>query len=181
VCARCVRALEPLPPLPVPLAGLAAWAPVAYQGPARAVVRRLKFHGAAALAGHMAARIVANAPPGLLEHPLVAVPSPPSRRRRRGYCHAALLAEAIAARTGLAVTPLLERTGGGPPRQVGRPRAARLGAPPRFRATRAGGDTVVLVDDVVTTGATLGACARALRRAGWRCDHAVAYARTPVR
>jgi ComF family protein len=180
LCVACRRRLEHLPREPVPLAGIALWAPVAYEGPARAVVRRLKFDGAFALAQHMAAAIVANAPPGLLGLPLVPVPSPRARRRRRGFCHAELLAQALADRTGLPVLRVLERTGD-TRRQVGRARAERVRTPPRFRALRAGAEAVLLVDDVVTTGATLGACARALRAEGWRCGGAVAYARTPVR
>jgi predicted amidophosphoribosyltransferase len=128
----------------------------------------------------MAAFMVANAPPGMLSHPVVPVPSPVGRRRRRGFCHAALLAEAVAARTGLPVLPLLERVGAAQ-RQVGRPRNQRLRTPPRFAAVGAARVEVVLVDDVVTTGATLSACARALREAGCSCEKAVAFALTPVR
>jgi predicted amidophosphoribosyltransferase len=179
LCAPCRHRIEHLGPQPVPVGGITVWAPVAYEGPARALVRRLKFDGASALAGHMAAAIVANAPPGLLGPALVPVPSPRARRRGRGFCHAELLAQALARRTGLPVVRALERTGGA--RQVGRARAERLRAPPRFRALRAGAEPVLLVDDVVTTGATLGACAMALRGAGWQCGGAVAYARTPVR
>jgi predicted amidophosphoribosyltransferase len=180
LCPPCVRAVEWLPRRAVAQGGLAVWAPVAYEGPARAIVGRLKRHGARALAEHMAAAIAAAPPPGLLEHPLAAVPSPPARRRMRGFCHAELLARALAARTGLPVLRVLERDG--PVRQVGRPRAERLRSPPRFRAAAPGArERVILIDDVVTTGATLAACARALAAAGWRCDQAVAYARTPVR
>jgi predicted amidophosphoribosyltransferase len=179
LCPACRRALDHLGQAPVALAGVRVWAPLAYEGPARAVVRRLKFHGAIALADHMAAAIVANAPAALLEHPLVPVPSPPARRRRRGFCHAALLARALARRTGLSVYELLARHGDA--RQVGRARRQRLRTPPRFRALGCANEPVVLVDDVVTTGATLGACARALREAGCTCDEALAYARTPVR
>ena len=180
LCSACRRALEHLGGSRTQVAGLSVWAPLAYEGPARAVVRRLKFHGAIALAEHMAAAIVANAPSGQFEAPLVPVPSPPARRRRRGFCHAALLAAALARRTGLPVVPALARADG-ESRQVGRRRAERVRTPPVFRAARTGSGAVMLVDDVVTTGATLGACARALRGAGWRCEHAVAYARTPVR
>jgi predicted amidophosphoribosyltransferase len=143
-------------------------------------VRRLKFHGAGALAGHMAASIAAGSPAGMLAHPIVPVPSPARRRRARGFCHATLLAEALGQRAGLPVLELLERVGS-TDRQVGRARSQRLRTPPRFAALRTGIGPVVLVDDVVTTGATLNACARALREAGCSCEGALAYARTPVR
>jgi predicted amidophosphoribosyltransferase len=179
LCPSCSGALDRLGSARVVVAGLEVWAPVAYAGSARTVVRRVKFHGAAALAGYMAATIVANAPAGLLDAPLVAVPSPPARRRRRGFCHATLLAQALAARTELPLLRLLERVDSR--RQVGRARRQRLRSPPRFGALGPGSGEVVLVDDVVTTGATLGACAQALRDKGWHCGRAVAYARTPVR
>ena len=179
LCWECRRRLEHLGRAPVRPCGLSVWAPVAYEGPARAVVRRLKFDGAAALADHMAAAIVANAPAALLDVPVAPVPSPPGRRRRRGFCHGELLAEAVARRAGLPMVAVLRRVGDR--RQVGRTRQDRLRAPPRFAATRPGAGEVLLVDDVVTTGATLAACAGALRAAGWRCRGALAYARTPVR
>lgn len=180
LCLACRSALEPLEPQPVSLAGLSVWAPVSYTGPARAIVRRLKFAGAAALADHMAAAIAASAPEEWLAHPLVPVPSPAGRRRRRGFCHARLIAEALAERTGLPLLDALERTGDAR-RQVGRARSQRVRTPPRFIARHPGTQTVTVVDDVITTGATLGACARALRPAGCSCEKALAYARTPVR
>jgi predicted amidophosphoribosyltransferase len=178
-CPRCG--------LPSPCAGrcssgsalAAAWAPVAFEGPARALVHALKFRGALGVADAMAAQIVAGAPPGLLGAPaaLVPVPTHPLRRRVRGFDHAACLAAAIGARTGLPVVPCLVREGA-PTRQAGSSRAARR-APGRIDV-RARGDPpsyVVLVDDVHTTGATLEACASALRRAGACAVCAVAYAR----
>ena len=81
-----------------------AWAPVAFDGPARALVHALKFRGALGVADAMAAQVVAGAPPGLLAAPAVLVPVPthPWRRRVRGFDHADCLAAAIGARTGLA-------------------------------------------------------------------------------
>ena len=69
----------------------------------------------------------------------------------------------------------LARRGAG--RQVGRRRAERLGSPPRIEAPAAVPRSVLLVDDVLTTGATLSACARALREAGALRVVAVTFAR----
>ena len=187
LCARCRGELRWLGPAPVPIdAGLPAWAPVAYEGPAQGVVRALKFRGASGAADAMAAQIAMNAPPDWLEPgaQLVPVPLHPARARKRGYNQAAVLAAALARRTGLTLNDCLARAG---PRgtQVGRDRARRLAgiagtvglnpqrAPPP--------ESAVLVDDVITTGATLIACARALRGAGATSVVAVGYARTPGR
>ena len=62
----CRHLLRRLPARPVQLAGVPAWAPVGYEGPARELVRALKFRGAVALVDAMAAQIAANVPSGLL-------------------------------------------------------------------------------------------------------------------
>jgi predicted amidophosphoribosyltransferase len=181
LCRECRRALVFLPREAVALAGVRVWAPVAYEGPARDLVRALKFRGALALAREMAAIAVASAPDGLLRGPLVPVPLHPVRMRRRGFNQAAVLARAIAERTGLAPADCLRRRGPGPP-QVGRGRGARLAGPAgSIEARGPVPPAALLVDDVVTTGATLAACAMALREAGAREVSAIAFARTPGR
>ncbi len=161
---------------------LLAWAPLAYEGPARGVARALKFKGARRAASAMAGQIVANAPPGWLDDPRAAlVPAPlhPERVRKRGYNQARLLAEAIASRTGLPLVDCLARSGSAQT-QVGRDRVQRLsgieGSVHLARAPPPADATAILVDDVITTGATLLACADALG-----ATRAIAYARTPGR
>jgi predicted amidophosphoribosyltransferase len=180
---RCPRCALPAPCGPrCPMAGSAiarAWTPVAFEGPARAIVHALKFRGALAVADLMAAQMVATAPAGLLADgvALVPVPTPAVRRRRRGFDHAARLAAEIGERTGLEVVPCLRRAGSAP-RQVGARRAERL-ADGRVRVEVCGPvpRRVLLVDDVHTTGATLRECARKLQRNGAFEVTALAYAR----
>ncbi|HEX2125475.1 MAG TPA: hypothetical protein VHF45_02805 [Thermoleophilaceae bacterium] len=188
LCLTCRRSLRHLGREPVVVAGLLTWAAVAYEGPARELVRGLKFRGAIALADAMAAPIAANAPEAILPRSddsraptLVPVPLHPARHRRRGFNQAAVLAETLARRTGLPVADRLIRSGGAGS-QVGRPRSLRLAAPPgRIDAQGPAPALAVVVDDVATTGATLSACARALRTAGARKVRGLAFARTPGR
>jgi ComF family protein len=184
LCRRCRAGLRWLGPSRVELDGVRTWAPVAYEGAAREIVRGLKFRGAAGLAEAMAAQVVAAAPGDLLTGvTLVPVPLPPARLRRRGFNQAERLARAIGRRAGLPLARCLERAGDGIP-QVGRPRPARLSAVAgmvRTRRQAAVPERPLIVDDVVTTGATLAACAQALRRAGAHDITAVAYARTLAR
>jgi predicted amidophosphoribosyltransferase len=157
-----------------------AWAPLAYDGPARALVHALKFRGALPLAALMAAQVAANAPPWATEGcvAVVAVPPARARRRTRGFDPAALLADGVAARLGLPVARCLRRTGAAP-HQLGAGREARRAAGRiAVRVTAPPPAAVLLVDDVHTTGATLAACAGALRAGGAATIRALAYART---
>jgi len=185
----------------------AAWSAVAYEGAARDAMHALKFSAARPLAEVMAAQIAANAPAALLQAgaegsvarlraaadgpatrrdraeegraalAIVAVPAHPVRRRTRGFDPAELLARALARKTGLRPARALRRSAA-PSRQLGASRearreAARLGFAARGPAPR----NVILVDDVYTTGATLSACALALKQAGAERVVAITWAR----
>jgi ComF family protein len=183
LCGRCRGSLQRLAGEPVSLSGVSVWAPVAYAGPARDLVRALKFRGARGVADAMAAHMVAGAPPAVLTGvTLVPVPLHPRRLRSRGYNQAAEIGRAIAGRTGLEVADCLSRSGVAAT-QVGRDRSERRAGPAGAIVVHPpGGDPPIvralLVDDVVTTGATLAACGAALLKAGTVEVAAVAFART---
>ena len=184
LCAACRATLHRLGSAPVTLAGVETWAPLAYEGAARELVRALKYRRAERLALPMASQIAANAPAAFLDRDTVLVPVPlhRSRLRRRGFNQAALIARALAARTGLEPADVLER--GLDASQVGRARGERLALRAGEIALRAGAsppEQALLVDDVITTGATLTACARALLHSGARNVRAIAFARTLAR
>lgn len=111
---------------------------------------------------------------------IVPVPLGRTRRRDRGYNQAALIARELGTRLSVRVLPaLLQRTRETRP-QVGLSRNARAdNVAGAFAADSAAeGKALLLIDDVCTTGATLGACARALRDAGATAVHAATVTRS---
>ena len=163
MCGSCARSLPPFD---------AAWASVIYGGAAASLVHRFKFRGdlaaGRALADALAARVRDADRPQLL----VPVPLHWTRQWRRGFNQAELLAEDVRrAIDGPPVHGLLtrhRRTSAQSVLAAGRRRANVRGA---FRCRRPpwpGLSHVALVDDVMTTGATLAECTRALKRAGLR-------------
>jgi ComF family protein len=193
VCARCWRAILPITPPICDQCGdpLLAWRAVSlplarcprcrrshrltdraraigvYDGALRAVIHALKYEGRRSLArplGHLMRQRGAD----VLEGAACVVPVPlhPSRRRQRGFNQAGDLARHL----GVPVCSALRRVRA-TPTQTGLPAARRhRNVRDAFAATRSAraltGAIVVLIDDVSTTGATLEACARALKQAG---------------
>ena len=159
LCGQCQRRLPPWD---------AAWAPFRYGWPLDRLETRFKF-GADLAAGRVLAELWRREPPPA-GRPALIVPVPlhRGRLRRRGYNQALELARPLAAALGAPLRhDLLERVRGTSAQtELDRDARARnvRGA---FRAR--GGvmpGHVVLLDDVMTTGATLAECARVLRRAG---------------
>jgi predicted amidophosphoribosyltransferase len=148
---------------------------LAYDGPARRLLARLKYANERAALRGLAAALADAAPSGASV--VTWVPTTAARRRERGFDQAELLARAVARRLRLPCRPLLRRAPG--PAQTGRSRAERRTAPPAFTPRRPARGPVLLVDDVVTTGATASAAARALRAGGAPRVLLLAAARTP--
>jgi predicted amidophosphoribosyltransferase len=152
-----------------------AWSSAPHEGVARDLVTALKLRRLLPVAGLMADRIHWLAPADLLSGAIVPVPAAPLRSLGRGFDPAGEIAAALANRLGAPLHPCLARKGGG--RQVGKRRSERIGHPPRIHARGESPRSVLLVDDVLTTGATLSACAKALRDAGAVRVVAITFAR----
>jgi ComF family protein len=190
LCRACVGAFEPATDahdrFAAPDAGTVigdalelAVAAFAHTGPARHALQRLKYGGGGRLAAPMAeaawpAFEALLAVCGRL--PLVPVPVHPARLRQRGYNQAALLAVELGRRAGLPVLEILERQRA-TTRQHGLNKVARLHNLRGAFRVREGGrvpPAMILVDDILTTSATLEACAGALARAG--AEHVFGFA-----
>ena len=163
-----------------------------YDGAVRRLIQVFKFEGMEALGPALALEAARRARPLVRESPLrpdlaLAVPLHWRRRLRRGYNQAEILGRAVAREISVPWATGLLRRPRAAGRQLGLGRRDRLRAMAGvFRARRSGrrgevlsGRTVLLVDDVMTTGATLEACAAALRTAGAAAVVGLVVARTP--
>lgn len=156
----------------------------AYDGVAKDVIWRLKFARVQAAAQPIAARMAVAYGDLIAEDVLIVpVPTANTRVRGRGYDQAALLAQELARRTGRRYAPLLQRLG--KQEQIGADKAQRQAQlADVFRLKRPGqahGARILLIDDVLTTGATLESAAALLRHAGARSVGALVFARAQLR
>ena len=192
-CARCALPLPAAAPacgacLRAPPPQVGSWAPLRYAAPLDQLLPRFKFHADLA-SGRLLASLLLQAlpqPPAAFDA-LVPMPLHRARLGRRGYNQALELARPLAAALRIPLADgLLSRT---------KPTAAQtnLDAKTRRRNLRGAFEFhgtgahaaelksahVALIDDVMTTGATLRECARVLRRAGVARVDAWALARAP--
>ena len=140
-----------------------------YRGPAGRMARRLKYNRVRGLAKLMAADMVKAY--GFIRPTgadwVVPVPMHPRRLKKRGFNHAALLADAVGRSLGLPCVEALARVRDTVQQAVLEDEARRNNLTDAFAAAAdVSGRRILLVDDVCTTGATARECARALRAAG---------------
>ncbi|PZU46411.1 MAG: phosphoribosyltransferase [Microbacterium sp.] len=180
LCPACRLAVRPVVTSRT-LDDLPVWAGLAFEGVAARALRALKEEGRTGLARALAPALAAAADAACAgradraELLVVPVPTSPAAMRRRGY----RVVELIAARAGLRPRRMLRTSGSAADQR-------RLGLDDRarnvhgsMRAHEVAGRAVLIVDDVVTTGATLREAARALRDAGATVIGAATVASTP--
>lgn len=206
VCRTCRARIRPLPHPCCPRCGAprletgrskdvcpecAGWPPelerarsaCVLEPPADLLVYRLKYRGWPALARPLADFMARNASDDALGAARIVVPVPTTARRlrERGYNQARLLACEFAELTGRTVVDALLRERGSATQTTLQPLARGANVTGAFRTAAAGARlrnvSVVLVDDVLTTGATATACALALSEAGVARVGLVTFAR----
>jgi predicted amidophosphoribosyltransferase len=178
ICPACASAIRPARDVQVPEGLESLAAAIAYDGTGRDVVTALKFGNRRGVIDWMAASVVpAIADPWRIDC-ITWMPSSRAGFRRRGFDPAKLLARAIGRSQHIPVRRLLARDRSGP--QTSLDREHRLAGPP-LRVLRAAEPfrSVLVVDDVCTTGSSLRVAAGALHGAGVRWVSGAVVAQTP--
>lgn len=159
--------------------------PLYYRDLVRESIHRYKFSGRSCYSevyGLLMAQAVQDAWPDVLFDAVTWVPLSKRRKRQRGYDQAQLLAEAVCAQRASAPVPLLRKVRNTPAQSLQTAPGARrvnvLNAYAIAPHVDVRGKTLLLCDDVVTTGSTLSECARILRTAGVEKVYAVTLARS---
>jgi ComF family protein len=172
--SECGACLATPPPF---AATVAAWR---YAFPADKLLQAFKYGGRLALAAPLAVALEAavRARDAPLPQHVIAMPLSPRRQRERGFNHAHEIARRVAARLDLPLVPGFRRTLDAPP-QAGLTLNERVrNVRNAFVSPGLGGASVAIIDDVMTTGATLRAAALAAQAAGAARVEAWVVART---
>lgn len=174
----CVACRDGSDPLTRRVGALALTATGAHEGPLREAIHRLKYGNERGLASELgallAAHIAADLARGVRIDAIVPVPLHPSRERERGYDQARALAAVAASATGLPLRAPLHRLRSGPAQATLGQRERQSNVRGAFAGVAGAlrGLHVALIDDVVTTGATLLDAAAAARACGARAVRA---------
>lgn len=185
VCRRCgqtmtgddCRSCAATPPV-----ATAVRAATPFEGPVRQAIHRLKYSNLTAVAPTLALLLQrAYTEAGWTADLVAPVPLHPARQRRRGYNQAERLARPLAESLALPSAPGCLRRVRATADQIGLDAGGRranvAGAFAVARPASVAGRTVLLIDDVATTGCTLDACGRALLDAGATAVYALVLAR----
>lgn len=155
------------------------WIRGQYSGTAKELIRRLKFVRAKAAASTVAEMMYESLPDLPKTTIITYIPTATSRIRLRGYDQSKLLAKEIAKRRGLRYSTLLVRHG--QTRQVGADRKHRIKQAAKNYSVRQSsllpGSTVLIIDDILTTGATLESAAKLLKNAGAKHVYGAVFAK----
>ncbi len=153
-----------------------------YEGSVRRSLLRYKFYGARSYApgyGRLLAMKLLQAHPEGFDC-LTWVPVSPLRKLRRGYDQVELLAKAVGRELGMQPVPLLKKVRHNRPQSGisdgAKRRANVLGVYREMDRTAISGKRILLLDDILTTGATAGECARVLLTAGAKEIHCAVIA-----
>ena len=174
ICSRCADEIDGVKS-PLKRSGAffdKAYGFLPYLGKMRQAIHRYKYYGKIHYATFFAKNMAVcyGRAESTLPHIITAVPSQPSRRAKRGFDHAFLLAQGVGKRLGVEAIPLLKKS---------KRTSAMYGlSPERRRANIRGsiafigeeskikGKDILLIDDILTTGSTASECARVLKLAG---------------
>lgn len=183
LCRACRMETPEYPNRKIKLQFLDSFAAVwYYEGNVRSSLLRYKFRNARAYSVSygriLAMKLLAQYPNGF--DVLTWVPVSPLRKLRRGYDQVELLAKAVGKELGMTPVPTLKKIRNNRPQSRLKDPAARkanvLGAYRLLDGAEVRGKRVLLLDDILTTGATAGECARVLLSAGAREVHCAAIA-----
>jgi ComF family protein len=186
VCSRCTDSV--LDAASPPASSLGALTKIFscryYEGAVKECVKQFKYYGKLKLMDlfrPVAQSLINDLP--VKVHGVIPVPLHPSKRRLRGYNQSELIAVMLAREISVPIHrhALIKTRNTGPQTALARTKRMRNldGSFAAVDRTLVTGKDLLLVDDIVTTGATLEACARELLKAGARCVYAFTLARTP--
>ncbi|MCY4256768.1 MAG: ComF family protein [bacterium] len=176
-CDKCIAALRRVGEMPAPEPLAALFSAFVYVGPGREMLARLKYRNQRCSVRWLAAAMAVCVEQNCFFDMVTWAPTSARRRRQRGFDQAELLARAVGGLLGLSTAALLKRIDGAG--QTGLSRQERFGAI-EFKVRRQPQGRILLVDDVVTTGATLQAASRALLQAGAESVEGLVAAATPL-